>query len=519
MASSGIDYDAAVHAETGDEVRRHGWLLVSIFIISACAISYELLVGAVASYLLGNSVQQFSLTIGVFLASMGIGAFISQWIERQLLAWFIGVELLLSAVGGISGWLLFASFGWTRVYYPVMFALIIVIGTAIGLELPLLTRFLRQFASLHRALARVLSLDYLGALLASVAFPLVLLPELGVFRTSLTVGLVNVAVALVTAVLYRHQLKAYVRFLVGGGAIASLLGAGLVFAGPIVTDLEAELYEDTVIHSHHSAYQHLVLTRHRDDLRLYLNGSLQFSSRDEYRYHEALVHPAMSAALSRERVLIIGGGDGLGLREVLRYDDVKEAVLVDLDPAVTALAQEHPALAELNDNSLADPRATVVHEDGYAYLQNSSDLFGVVLVDLPDPSREGLAKLYSVSFYELVKRHLAKGGVATTQATSPTFAHAAFWCIRTTIEATGLKATPFHTYVPAFGDWGFILFAERAIALDEIRLRVSTRFLTPGSLEALTVFTDDIAPIEVAPSTLDRPVILEHYKRSISRWE
>ena len=479
----------------------------------------ELLVGAVASYLLGNSVQQFSLTIGVFLASMGIGAYLSQWIESRLLERFVAVEIVLSCVGGASGWLLFASFGWSRVYYPVMFGLIVVIGTAIGLELPILTRYLRQFASLKRALARVLSLDYLGALAASVAFPLVLLPRLGVFRTSLTVGLVNVAVALVTVAFYRRELDRPWRFVAFGGVVGSALIGGLVFAAPIVTDLEAQLYEDTVIHSHHSAYQHLVLTRHKDDLRLYLNGSLQFSSRDEYRYHEALVHPAMAATQSRERVLIIGGGDGLGLRDVLRYEDVKEAVLVDLDPAVTELARTHPSLVALNEGSLDDPRATVVNADGYTYLQESSDLFGVILVDLPDPSREDLAKLYSVSMYRLIARHLAKGGVAVTQATSPTFAHQAFWCIRATIEEAKLSTTPYHVYVPAFGDWGFIMMAESNVALGDIALRVPTRFLDDDGLEALGAFTGDIAPVEVEASTLDRPVVLNYYKSSIARWE
>ena len=517
MASSAIDFDAEIGAR--DTPRRLAWLLLSIFVISACAISYELLVGAVASYLLGNSVQQFSLTIGVFLAAMGVGAYVSQWVQRSLLETFIGVEIVLSAIGGASGWLLFASFSWTKIYYPVMFGLIVLIGTAIGLELPLLTRYLRQFASLSRALARVLSLDYLGALAASIAFPLFFLPRLGVFRTSLTVGLVNVAVALLTTALYWRDLHKPIRFVIGSGLVAAGLCTGLVFAGPIVSRLEANLYEDTIIHSEHSAYQHIVLTRHRDDLRLYLNGSLQFSSRDEYRYHEALVHPAMSAAIARERVLIIGGGDGLGLREVLRYDDVKEAVLVDLDPAVTDLARSHPALTAINGGSLDDPRATVVNDDGYSYLQNGTDLFGVILVDLPDPSREALAKLYSVSFYQLVRRRLAAGGVAVTQATSPTFAHASFWCIHATVKKAGLHASPFHIYVPAFGDWGFMLMAERELSLSTIDLRVSTRFLAAKSMPSLSTFTDDIGPIEVEPSTLDRPVILEHYKNSIARWE
>jgi spermidine synthase len=517
--ASSTQVEVAARDDSAATPRKLGWLLASIFVVSACAITYELLIGAVASYLIGNSVQQFSFTIGAFLASMGIGAYVSQWITRRLLESFIAVELALSVIGGLSGWVLFASFSFTRVYYPAMFALIIVVGSCIGLELPLLTRYLRQHATLRRALARVLSLDYLGALVASVAFPLVMLPYLGVFRTSLAVGLVNVAVAIATAALYWRDLHKPLRFLGAGLVIALSLAAGLSRAGPIVTSLEKRLYTDTVIFSQHSRYQHIVLTRHNDDLRLYLNGSLQFSSRDEYRYHEALVHPAMSATASRERVLIIGGGDGLGLREVLRHPAVSEVVLVDLDQAITDLARSHPALREANGGSFDDPRVQIVNDDGYEYLRQGSDLFGVVVVDLPDPSREALAKLYSVSFYRLLERRLGRGGVAVTQAMSPLFARSAFWCLNATIQEAGFHPLPYHIYVPSFGDWGFIMLAKHRVSFATLAIEVPTRFLKSENLAHLYDFAADVAPVEVEPSTLDRPVILQYYEDSIGRWE
>jgi spermidine synthase len=507
--------------EAGNEppsAARRAWLLASIFIVSACAITYELLVGAVASYLLGNSVKQFSLTIGVFLASMGIGAYLSQWVRTRILERFIAVELCLSAIGGFSGWLLFAAFTYTDLYYLVMFGLIVVIGSLIGLELPLLTRYLRRFGTLRTSIARVFSLDYLGALVASVVFPLVLLPYLGVFRTSLAVGLLNAAVALATAWLFARTLRGSRRLALAGAAIVLVLSVAAARARQVASQLEKELYQDTIIYSEESPYQRLVLTRHGDDLRLYLNGSLQFSSRDEYRYHESLVHPAMTAASSHGRVLVIGGGDGLGVREVLKHDGVETVVLVDLDPAVTRLAREHVALTQANGDSLADPRVELVHADGYQYLRESPERFGVVLVDLPDPQREELAKLYSVSFYHLVRQHLAPGGVAATQATSPLFSREAFWCIVASAEAAGLLAVPYHAYVPSFGDWGFVAMSERPLHLGSLHIDVPTRFVESQLLATLTRFSPDTAPLDVDPSTLDRPIVLEYYDRARGRW-
>lgn len=505
---------------SGDDQRkaRLSFLLASIFVVSACAITYELLVGAVASYLLGNSVRQFSLTIGVFLASMGIGAWISQWFHDQLLDGFVGVEIALSTAGGVSGWLLLWAFTYTQQYYLVMFGLIIVVGTLIGLELPLLTRYLRQFASLRQALARVMSLDYLGALAASVAFPLVLLPWLGVFRTSVAVGLFNVAVAFATTALFWRELRHPLRLVGASVMVAVALVIGLFRAAPVLSKMERDLYQDTVIYASQSSYQRIVMTRHNEDLRLYLEGSLQFSSMDEYRYHEALVHPALSATPWRQEVLVIGGGDGLAVREVLRHADVKKVVLVDLDPAVTELATSHPALVALNGDSLRDPRVTVINDDGYSYLRNHAGRYGAIFIDLPDPSREALAKLYSVSFYRMVSDHLSRGGIAVTQATSPMFARRSFWGIAATVEAAGLHATPYHTYVPSFGDWGFVMMSPEPHDLATVQLAVTTTSLSAELLPTMTRFAPDIGPMPVEASTLERPTILGYYDESMSRW-
>lgn len=498
--------------------RRIAALLVSVLMLSACGITYELLIGAIASYLLGGSVVQFSMTIGVFLASMGIGAYFSRFIHKDLLERFVMVEIAIALVGGSSGALLFVAFTYTGLYYLVMYSAIVVVGALIGLEIPLLTRYLQQYRPLSDSIAHVFSLDYLGSLIASIFFPLVFLPRLGIFKTSLVVGLVNVLIAVATLWVFRQQIAHKARHLLTCAILAAALIATLVAANRIMSGLEAKLYRDEVIYAEQTPYQRIVLTRYNDDLRLYLNGSLQFSSRDEYRYHESLVHPAMTAAAGRQNILVIGGGDGLVLRQVLKYRDVQHATLVDIDPAVTKLARSHAVLRQLNGGSLDDPRVKVVNADAYKYLEKSSDLYSVIIIDLPDPQREVLTKLYSTAFYRIVDRHLARGGIAVTQATSPLFARHAYWCIETTVRAAGFKTLPYHVYIPSFGDWGFVFFSHRRVDPKTLHVSVPTRFLKEGVLELLSHFPPDQARVEVEPSTLDRPTILGYYERGWKSW-
>ena len=260
------------------------------------------------------------------------------------------------------------------------------------------------------------------------------------------------------------------------------------------------------------------MTRFGDDLRLFLDGNLQFSAADEYRYHEALVHPAMSLTASREQVLVLGGGDGLAVREVLKYDDVRRVVLVDLDPAMTDLGRRYAPLRALNDDALHDPRVEIVHADAFSYLAETSDRFGAILIDLPDPNNEGLGKLYSTAFYELARQHLARGGLMASQATSPYFARKTYWSIVHTVEATGLTAHPYHLYVPSFGDWGFVLAAGHAIDPAAFALDVPTRYLTADLFQASRLFDRDTDEVPAEVNTLDHQIILTYYDQGWQRW-
>jgi spermidine synthase len=297
-----------------------------------------------------------------------------------------------------------------------------------------------------------------------------------------------------------------------GGLLALLvLGAGLWKGQRITTLAEEGMYADPIILAKDTRYQRIVLTSWKDDLRLYLNGHLQFASRDEYRYHEALVHPGLSAATARGRVLVLGGGDGLAVREILRYPDVQQITLVDLDEGMTALFQQHPRLTGLNAGSLTDRRVQVVNADAFTWLDSSAVQFDFVVVDFPDPSNYHVGKLYTSAFYRLVKQHIAPGGFLVVQSTSPMFARQSFWSIVTTLESAGLRTWPYHVYVPSFGEWGFVIAGLSSYA-PPATLPNGLRYLTASTVPALFDFPADMQRVPALANRLNDQVLVRYYE-------
>ena len=507
------------HADLGK--RRAAVLVAAIFAAGLCSIVYELLIGTTSSYFLGDSIRQFSIVVGLFMAAMGLGSYVSRFTpEGEELRWFVRVEVLLGVVGGASVPLLYVVYAWTDLYQPAMVVLVVAIGALTGLEIPLLVRVMRRHFTLSTNLSNILSLDYFGALAATLLFPFVLLPMLGTFRSSLVVGVTNLAVAALVAHHFRDRLGQDAGRATARTALvtAAALLAGVVFADDLLRPWRNASYEDRVVFTQQTPYQKLVLTRGKHDVRLFLNGHLQFSAIDEHRYHEALVHPALAATPRRGSVLLLGGGDGLAVREVLKYADVERVTLVDLDPAVTELARNHPLLRKLNGDSLNDPRVRVVHQDAFEYVKTNEALHDVVLADLPDPNSASLSRLYSREFFTLLRRRLARSGVLVTQATSPYFAREAFWCIHDTLRDAGLEVRPYHAYVPSFGEWGFVLAAHHPIDPGRLRVQVPTRSLDDDVVASLFVFEKDLRAPATLVSTLDRPEVLARYLAGWKQW-
>ena len=498
-------------------------LLLSVLAVATAGLVYELVSATMASYLLGDSVTQWSLVIGVYLSAMGLGSWLSKGIERDLHGRFVAIQLGVAWVGGFSATLLFVGFAHLATVRPLLFGLLATVGTMVGLEIPLLLRILERGQVFKDVVARVLAFDYIGSLAASMLFPLLLLPHLGLVRTALLFGLVNVAVALWFLHSFRDEVGAWARRHAFAWLSAAALGGAFVMAPDIEEFGESQLYDAPVVFSQRTPYQRLTLTRWRDDLRLYIDGNLQFSSVDEHRYHETLVHPVLAIAPPRRdglRVLALGGGDGLALREILADPRVVSADLVDLDPGMTELFARHPVLVDLNHASLEDPRVTVHNDDAMAWLARHRDdggaLFDVAIVDLPDPNNFSLGKLYTRAFYRLLATRLADDGVFVVQATSPYLAPQAFWCIVRTLEASELEALPYHVHVPSFGDWGFVLAAKGPVRAPTVLAQGPThRFLSDAMLPGLFVFPADQAPPDVGVNQLNDQLLVHYYEADL----
>ncbi|MBI4753871.1 MAG: polyamine aminopropyltransferase [Betaproteobacteria bacterium] len=491
-------------------------LILSVFVVASCGLAYELIAGALASYLLGDSVLQFSSIIGCYLFAMGVGSHLSKYVaDEDVLARFIDIELLVGLLGGVSASLLFVVFAWAATpFRSVLYALVFVIGVLVGMEIPLVMRVLhRRRAEFRELVSRVLTFDYLGALAVSLLFPLVLAPRLGLARTALLFGLLNAGVALLTARLFRTELRVPLpATLLRGWLVVGLLGGGLLLSDRLTQWAEGGLFGDEIVHARTTPYQRIVVTRWQDDLRLHLNGHLQFSSRDEHRYHEALVHPALQSLPGARSVLVLGGGDGLALREILKHANIERVTLVDLDPAMTGLFSRSEPLVALNRGALSDPRVKVVNADAGQWLEDNGDSFDAIIADLPDPSSYGLGKLYSVPMFRLMARHLAEHGLLVVQSTSPWYAPRAFWCVDATLREAGLRTRPYHAYVPSFGEWGFILAAKHDGFAPPARYSVPTRWLDGEATADMFRFPADMPRPAVEPNHLNSQALVRYFE-------
>ena len=495
-------------------------LYLNVCIIATCGLIYELLAGTLASYVLGDSVTQFSLIIGVYLSAMGVGAWLSGFLDGKLARRFVDVELAVALLGGLSAPILYTSFAYVAGFRVVLFALVGTIGILVGLELPLLMRIIKENVAFKELVARALTFDYLGALVASLVFPLLFVPKLGLMRTSLFFGLCNGAVGLWGTYLLRELLPGRVTGLrVRAVVTLFVLAVTFIKADSLTSFAEQGLFDDAIVLTRTSKYQRIVVTRQAGGFKLFLNGALQFSSTDEYRYHESLVHPVMAVAGQPTHILVLGGGDGMAVREILRHDSVETVTLVDLDPAMTELARNHPLFTRQNGDSLGDPRVTVINQDAFVWLQTAKPrLFDVAIIDFPDPQNYSLGKLYTRRFYRMLRARLAPEAPIAVQATSPLYTRKSFWCIVTTIEDSGYVARPYQTTVPSFGIWGYVLARPTPFEIPTL-LPAGLRFLTPTSMAAMFTFPADLDRVPAEANVLNDQSLVRYHESEWREWQ
>ena len=497
-----------------------GVLLISIFIIAICGIVYELIISTISSYLLGNSVWQFSVTIGLFMFGMGVGSLATKYFSDDYLKNFLRVELLIAAVGGMSGIILFLVFPYMRVVYETtMYILILTIGILVGMEIPIISTLLSTQQSAKKSIADVMSFDYIGALFGAIAFPLLLLPSLGLIQSSFVVGLINALVALTNAYVFRDSIEGGQRYVFASWGVIAVLLAGIISGSQLTKFAEKHLYLDQILFTTQSEYQNVVVTQNvtQGDIRLYLDGHIQFSTKDEYRYHEYLVHPAFLMGPAVESVLILGGGEGLALREVFKHGDVQYVDVVDLDPSITELGQTNAIFRRINEDSLLDSRVTIINDDAFNFVRNPPRKYDRVIIDLPDPHNEALNKLYSREFYRFVSSLLNPGGIVTTQSTSPFFATRTYWAIETTLKSIFQSTLSYNVHLPSFGIWGFHMASNESPLESQINVDIDTKSLTSDGFIKSQIFEKDIQKIVGLPvNTIVEPTLYDLYIRDLS---
>lgn len=497
-------------------------LLVSVFVIATCGLVYELIAGTLASYLLGDSITQFSTIIGCYLFAMGIGSWLSRYITKNLLGFFIKVEILVGLIGGCSAALLFILFEHVYSFRLLLYFVVAVIGTLVGVEIPILLRILNDRFEFKDLVSKVFTFDYIGALFASILFPMVLVPYLGLVKSSFLFGILNTMVAIWVIYAIKEEIPAKKWYKISAIIVLVALMLGFVYSEKITSLSETSSYQGSIIYAESSPYQRIVLTKQAQDLRLYLNSNLQFSSVDEYRYHEALVHPILSSLSTPKRVLIIGGGDGLAVREVLKYPSVESITMVDLDPAMTRLFSSNAMLMELNQKSLLSPKLTVHNNDAFLWLKELQALakkprFDAIIIDVPDPSNFSVGKLYSTTFFKLLHSIMDAKSLVVVQSTSPLVARKSFWCVNNTLEAAGFNTTAYHTYVPSFGEWGFVIASHKPYT-QPIKYPDGLRYVSVETAGEMFHFPADMARVETKIQRLDDQALIHYFDEEWSQY-
>ena len=501
-------------------------LKAALFATGLAGIVSEYTLSTLATYFLGDSVFQWTMIVSIMLFSMGLGSRISKSIENNLLEKFVWLEFSLSIIASnvtVIVYTVFAFYGETMF---IIYLMSILVGLLIGMEIPLVVRLNEGYQSLRVNISSALENDYYGSLAGGAFFAFVGLPILGLTFTPLILGVVNFSVAMLfIGVIWKEMEGSQKRKLaIYASLTAALLGTTGIFSERIVQWGDHIRYQDKVVYSEQTPYQKIVLTYNNGNYWLFLNGHQQLSSIDEVLYHEPLVHPPMHLHENPKEILVLGGGDGAAVREILKYP-IDEVTLVDLDPSMTRLAQTHPILLKINENALNHPKVTVINQDGFTYLETIKDKYDVIIADFPDPRTVDLGRLYTREFYWLCNQALKHDGIMITQAGSPYYAQQAFECIDLTMEAAGFKTLPIHNQVPSLGEWGWVLGSKsknRDLAHDmsTANLNIETRWLTKSTMVALHSFGKEVLPRaykDVAVNKLHQPVLYKYYLAG--RWD
>ncbi len=514
-------------------------LIMIMATLACCGLIYEYLLSHYSARILGSMETVIYAIIGIMIVSMGLGAFAAKKVKDAFLGFvvleltvaFIGCSatLFIASVIGFSQTLpqliadtyqipvdalpqggILAKISWLSTQLPYLFAF--VLGFLIGMEIPLIARIREAVYGYHLAhnTGTIYGADYIGAGVGAAIWVLCML-HLEISQAAALTATLNLLAGFVFLLRFNKRCKYIKSLALGHVLLTSLIVLVFQYGGLWQKQMQNMLYLDKVVYQTQTPYQNLVFTQRQlggglePIYNFYINGRLQFSSLDEQIYHEFLVHPAMQASARRDNILIIGGGDGLALREVLKWQP-KTVTLIDLDPNLVALFKTPektlPAylankIKQLTKNSFNDKRVTVINNDAFIAIDSllqQKQRFDTIIVDLPDPSHPDLNKLYSVNFYYRLNHLLAGDGAFVVQSTSPFHAKSAFISIAKTVQqARFSEVEQYHQNIPSFGEWGWTIATKAGAGarrrIQELNdLAVATSWLTSPLLEAAFVF-------------------------------
>jgi spermidine synthase len=495
-----------------------------LFATGLSGIVAEYILSTLATYFLGDSVLQWTLIVSVMLFSMGLGSRFSKYLHKNLLQKFIFIEFILSILVSYSSLAAYTISAFSVYNGFVIYFLSILIGVLIGMEIPLVVRLNEEYEELRVNVASVLEKDYFGSLLGGLFFAFVGLPFLGLTYTPFALGMVNFLVAILLIFLLWNQVKTKFKrsIQILSVGIFVVLVAGFFLAKPIIFFGEQLRYKDKIVYEEQSKYQKIVITQWKDDFWLFINGNQQLSTLDEVMYHEPLVHPAMSMVVNPTKVLVLGGGDGCTVREILKYPSVQNITLVDLDPAMTRLGQENPIMVKLNENSMNSPKLQIKNEDGYNFIENTKDYFDVIIIDLPDPRTVELGRLYTYEFYSMCYRQLRPNGILVSQSGSPYYATKAFRCIEKTISEAGFSVLPYHNQIVTLGEWGWVLGTKQEFEKEQLKKiaqsldfrTIETEWINNEAMQLMTSFGKEIfipKGDSIKVNRIHEPVLYRYY--------
>jgi len=510
-------------------VKKNSFVLkAAIFATGFAGIVAEYVLSTLATYFIGDSIFQWTMIVSLMLFCMGLGSRLSKRITKNLIQNFLFLEVTLSVLVAFSSVLVYTLAAFSTYYEVVIYLLSMLIGLLIGLEIPLVVRINKEYDDLKTNISSILEKDYYGSLLGGVFFAFIGLPIIGLSYTPFILGLINFFVAGI--VLYRFKDKIPKPKLNRLYYILSIafvvLITGISFTNPIIAWGEQTKYKDKIIYSEQTKYQNIVLTEWKDEHWLYLNGNLQFCSIDETMYHEPLVHPVMQLYSKPQNILILGGGDGCAVRELLKYPSVKTIDMVDLDGKMTDLGKNNPVLIDINNGSMSSSKLSIYNKDAYIHLEHdNSTFYDIIIIDLPDPRSVELGRLYSHEFYSICNRKLRPNGILITQAGSPYFATKAFKCIEKTMTSANFTTIPMHNQVLSMGEWGWIIgMKNKNITKPELKKRleslrfsnIQTKWINTEAMKLLTSFGKDSylnksSQESIEVNKIHNPVLYQYY--------